>query len=138
MPITYRIDREAGLLLARVHDPTTLADVRSYVAASVADPAYTPQLVELVDVSGLVEPEGAANMFDAARLLTDLWARMAAGQRVRARGWIALTDRLYALAREYQRQTADAGVPTRVFRDARAAERWARRIAAQPGAPPPS
>jgi hypothetical protein len=132
MPISYRIDQDAGLLLTTLHQPTTLADVRSYVAETVADAAYTPSLVEVVDASELNEPESAAAMFDAARLLTDVWALTAPARRVRGRVWIAPTPELYALASKYQRETVSAGVPTHVVRTRDEAIAWAREIAAQP------
>ena len=134
MPISYRIDRDAGLILTTLHQPTTLADVRAYVAETVADAAYAPSLVEVVDASALNEPESAATMFDAARLLTDVWALTAPARRVRGRVWIAPTPELHELASKYQRETVSAGVPTRVVRTYDDAIAWAREIVAQPPA----
>ena len=132
MPISYRIDRDAGLLLTTLHQPTTLAEVRGYVAETIADPAYTPSLVEVVDASALDEPESAATMFDAARLLTDVWALTAPARRVRGRVWIAPTPLLQELAGNYQRETVSAGVPTHVARTRDEAITWAREIVARP------
>ena len=132
MPISYRIDRDAGLLLTTLHQPTTMADVRGYVAETIADPAYTPSLVEVVDASALDEPESAATMFDAARLLTDVWALTAPARRVRGRVWIAPTPELYELATKYQRETVSSGVPTHVVRTSDEAIAWALEITAQP------
>jgi hypothetical protein len=132
MPISYRIDGEARLLLTTLHQPATLADVRSYVAETIADPAYTPQLVEVVDASELVDPDAAAAMFDAARLLTDVWMLTAPARRVRGRVWIAPTPLLQELAVHYQRETVSAGVPVTVVRTREEAIEWARRLLEQP------
>jgi hypothetical protein len=132
MPISYRIDGEARLLMTTLHQPATLADVRSYVAETIADPAYTPQLVEVIDASELVDPESATALFDAARLLTDVWAMTAPARRVRGRVLIAPTPVLQALATHYQRETVSAGVPVTVVRTLEEAVAWARRLLAQP------
>ena len=136
MAVDYRILRDEGLLEVRLPPRTTLADLRAYVVATLADPGYSPSLVEVVDVTALTDPADAAMAFDAGRLLV----RVAPLNRVRARAIVAPTALLGELAHTLRRETHAAGsVETRVFRTVGAARRWARRIARRTaGTPPPS
>jgi hypothetical protein len=133
MSISYQIHRDEGILVARLPARTTLQDLTDYVAATLADPAYTPGLVEIIDVTALAEPEAASSTFDAARLLTNLLP----SPRVRARAIVAPTALLTGLARHYRNETVDAGVVTRVFRDLASATKWAHRLANGPDRAPP-
>lgn len=134
MPIAYCIDEDQGLIVARLDEPATLAEVRGYVAATLSDPAYSPDLVEVIDARGLAEPDAAAATFDAALLI----GRVAVRHRVRARAIIAAGGTVFALARRYERQTAGLGVITRVFRDLASGAAWASLVARRPRAPGPS
>lgn len=126
MPIYYRIAPEQGLVLAAIHERATLADLRAYAASSVGDPAWSPDLVEVVDLAAVTEPEAATHVFDAARLV----AHVAPRPRVRARAIVAPAAHLFDLAQRYRYDAACTGVVVRVFRDAVAALAWARALAA--------
>jgi hypothetical protein len=125
MPIDYRIEPERGIIIAALRGQATLAEGKAYVAATIADPAYSPDLVEVLDARELTEPDAAAATFDAALLLTHVAIR----QRVQARAIIAPDDMVHALAQHYADETQPTGVPTRVFRDPDAALAWAQLVA---------
>jgi hypothetical protein len=131
MPIAYHIARDEGILVARIPERATLRDIEAYVSATVADPAYSPTLVEIIDATALAEPETAMEAFDAARVLTQLMPR----PRVRGRAIVAPSALLCDVARHYQRETVHAGVVTRVFRDVFSATEWARKLASGAVAP---
>ena len=125
MPIDYRIESERGVIIAVLREPATLAEGKAYVAATLADPAYSPDLVEVLDARELTDPDAAAATFDAALLLTHVAIR----QRVQARAIIAPGDMVYALARHYAEESESSSVPMRVFRDPAAALAWAQLVA---------
>jgi hypothetical protein len=125
MPIDYRIEPERGVIIASLREPATLAEGKAYVAATLADSAYSPDLVEVLDARELTDPDAAATTFDAALLLTHVAIR----QRVQARAIIAPDEMVHALALHYADETQPTGVPTRVFRDPAAALAWAQLVA---------
>ena len=132
MPMDYLIDADAGVLHATPHGRVTLAEIRSFAAATVADPLYSPDLVEVVDATALTDPEVATTFFDAAQLLTQVLTEVFVTRRVRARAIVAPTTMLHDLARHYVEETTRSGILMRVFHDVPTAHAWAHHVAAQP------
>ncbi|MBW2397174.1 MAG: hypothetical protein JRG95_23235 [Deltaproteobacteria bacterium] len=119
MPLHFRIDEEAGLVITTAEGRVSAEDL----VAHARELAKTPNrpLRELVDFSETVEitlPTEAVS--DAARFLRDE-DQNAAGSRV---AMVAKADAVFGMMRLFEAYRAHSGVLIRVFRNRDDALRW--------------
>ncbi|MBW2241509.1 MAG: hypothetical protein JRH01_05940 [Deltaproteobacteria bacterium] len=119
MPLHFRIDEEAGLVITTAEGRVSAEDL----VAHARELAKTPNrpLRELVDFSETVEitlPTEAVS--DAAMFLRDE-DQNAAGSRV---AMVAKADAVFGMMRLFEAYRAHSGVLIRVFRNRDDALRW--------------
>ncbi len=118
VPLSYRIDAAARIVItSTVGERVTLARVRLYQQALLADPAFDPTFSQYLDFSQaseiVVSPEDV-------RLLA-VHSVFRAGSR---RAIVADGPRVFGFARMFQALTDGFGADIRIFDDPRAAQAW--------------
>jgi hypothetical protein len=118
MPTCYSIDLEHRVVLTIIDGDATDADLTEHVRALHADPQFSPEMAELVDLSGVTQI-----YVTTAGIRTV--AQSAVHARLARRAFIAPTDVLFGLSRMYQSFWND-GAPDelKVFRTRQPALEW--------------
>ena len=122
MPITYEIDEQSALLLAKGVGSITEADVTGFVDALLADPGYARATGSLVDFTEATFAVPSDRVAALAHLHRELLARSRSSRvAVVARG-----DLNYGLARMYAQHRSVSGPEVVPFRDEASAREWLR------------
>ena len=117
MPATYKIDPQRRLVVTRLWDPVTEADVHAHNQQLRTDPLFDPTFRQLAD------------MYDVTNVLvsTDVVRETAHDQfftpDVR-RAFVARTDGCYGMARMFALHAETLGQVIEVFRDLEPAQKW--------------
>ena len=120
MPITHRIDREAGIIFVERSGTIESQDEDEALRRRLSDPDYRPGLGMLVDCTGM-DP---ADSTEVICYLADQTAHMAARLRCGPLAILVKTDVQYGMARMYQLMTDHLHRDTLVFRDREQALAW--------------
>jgi hypothetical protein len=117
LPATYKIDPQRKLVVTRLWDPVTEAEVHAHNQQLRTDPLFDPTFRQLAD------------MYDVSEVLvsTDVVRETAHDQfftpGVR-RAFVAHTDGCYGMARMFALHAETLGQVIGVFRDIKPAEEW--------------
>jgi hypothetical protein len=121
MPVTYRLDTSAEVVLATAHGIVTDDEFLAYATRMVNDPLIDPAVDQLLD---LRDVDDAAVMTDTIRRVAEIFRGF---DPIPARSKLAIVaskDLLFGMARMYEvyRDRDEASI--RVFRDIDEARRW--------------
>jgi hypothetical protein len=121
MPLTYRIDQHAGLVVSRGAGLVTDQDVIEKEHALLADPGARSCRFELVDLREVGQFEVSS---ETMRKLAQMHAETAEGFRKSRVAIIALSDATFGMWRMYQALVEGSGLDVRVFRETNEARNW--------------
>lgn len=117
MAITYRIDKTAKLIRARVFGEISFDDFRTTLREMLEDPDFDPSFGRLWDVR---EARTILSGEDV-RGIAEVVRKFVGGRRSAV---VAQTDVAYGLARMYSALVEEAGIDTQAFRDMDEAMTW--------------
>jgi hypothetical protein len=117
MPASYRIDEQEHIVYSRAWGTLTDADIVTNRNDLFRDPAFSPDLAQLYDFSGVTE----------LALSTSTVRRLAGSSRFAAtarRAIVVSTDVAFGMARMYALLSERSEDSFRIFRSTAAADRW--------------
>ncbi len=117
MAITYRIDKTAKLIRARVFGEISFDDFRTTLREMLEDPDFDPSFGRLWDIR-------EARLIlsgDDVRGLAQVVRKFVGGRRSAV---VAQSDLAYGLARMYSALVEEAGIDVQAFRDMDEAMTW--------------
>jgi hypothetical protein len=95
MPTSYTIDAARNVVYTMFSGVTTDLDLFAHVSALQADPRFSPDMAELVDLSEITRADVTSSGIQSV-------ARTPAHARTARRAFVAPTDVLFGLTRMYQ------------------------------------
>jgi hypothetical protein len=120
VPITYSIDRPAGVIRTRCRDPVTLPEVLGHFEELTADPECPPRLDVLLDFRGMTSVPTSEQLQAAGERMREIRSRIAFG----ACAIVVDNDAVHATAMIFQVAAARNLRASRIFHDLYEAERW--------------
>ena len=117
MAITYRIDKTAKLIRARVFGKISLDEFRTTLREMVEDPDFDPSFGRLWDIR-----EARSTLSgEEVRGIAEVVRKFVGGRRSAV---VTRTDVGYGLARMYSALVEEAGIDVQAFRDMDEAMMW--------------
>ena len=118
MPTSYTIDTARNVIYTMFSGTTSDLDLVAHVSALQSDPRFSPDMAELVDLSGITRADVTSSGIRTV-------ARTPVHARTARRAFVAPTDLLFGLTRMYQSYWND-GAEDRlaVFRAREPALEW--------------
>lgn len=121
MPITYRVDVAAGVVLAEFIGKVTVEEFRQVRADIMAEPGFQHGLHRLTDVRKLTELPGV----DELRELASAAAVLQQQEPITVRRGVIVESRVaYGVVRQYQTFLSLAGFEVDILVGSAEAERW--------------
>ena len=117
MPESYEIDVARGLVVCRAWGDLSNEDLRRHYRRLAADPDFSPDFLQIADLSGVTEFTLDSSVVEA-EAQTSVFAR---GTR---RAFVAPKGVAYGLARMFAAHSAEAGQEMQVFTERSNAEEW--------------
>lgn len=125
MPLTYRIDAEAGLLLLTAEGVVTQAERLATLKAWLADPAFRPGLDALCDFSAAASTPALAEL-EALIAVVKQHGHAIGRSRVAI---IAGKPVVFGVARQFGALASESPLVVRAFRERNEALSWLRKKA---------
>jgi len=120
MPITFRIDRDAGIVRTRISGQFSAAEVTAYRDQLFSDPDYHPGMLGFVDCR---EVEALPSADTLQLLALEITRRQEAVGATRVAVVVA-SEAAYGLMRMYEVYTAATVIKVKAFRDEAGALAW--------------
>src|SRR4051812_28228342 len=102
MPTSYAIDPGQHIVYTKFSGEATDRDLMTHIVALEADPRFSPDMAELVDLTGVTHADVSSYGIRSA-------ARSPVHARLARRAFIAPSDALFGLSRMYQSYWNDGG-----------------------------
>lgn len=123
MPLTYRIDSDAGIVFVRGEGAITQAERIEAMGAWTSDPSYAKTSCTLCDFSATTSTQTLSELREVVSLINGYIAK-AGARRIAV---VAPRDTSFGAARQFQALLSSETAHVQVFRDANAALAWLRR-----------
>jgi hypothetical protein len=120
MSVTYRINREAGLIETYCKGEVTLEEVMDHFRQLEAEPLLPERLDVLLDLDQSTTVPESDQLLEITRAVERLKARVQWG----ACAIVASRDALFGMSRVFEVFAEGLFARTRVFRERKDAERW--------------
>jgi hypothetical protein len=120
MSVTYRINREAGLIETYCKGEVTLEEVMDHFRQLEAEPLLPERLDVLLDLDQSTTVPESDQLLEITRAVERLKARVQWG----ACAIVASRDALFGMSRVFEVLAEGLFARTRVFRERKDAERW--------------
>lgn len=120
MPMTYRIDSDAGLLLVVGNGAITQSERLEAIHSWLRHPAYRPGLRTLCDLSAATSTPTMSELHEIIALIDEQTASI--GRKKVA--MLTAAPVTYGVARQFQALTDSGPLQVRVFTDRTAALEW--------------
>jgi hypothetical protein len=120
MSVTYRINREAGLIETHCQGEVTFDEVMGHFQQLEAEPLLPERLDVLLDLDQTTSLPESDQLLEVTRAVDRLKAKVQWG----ACAIVASRDALFGMSRMFEVFLEGSFVCTRVFRERKDAERW--------------
>jgi len=120
MPLTFRIDRDAGIVQTKVSGQFTAEEVTAYRDRLLSDPDYRPGMLGFVDCR---EVESLPSTSTLQLLALEITRRQEAVGPTRVAVVVA-SEAAYGLMRMYEVYTASTPIRIKTFREEAEALSW--------------
>lgn len=117
MPSSYEIDSDHQVLFGRVWGTWTMSDVIHFREQAAADPAFSLEMPQLVDLTEVDHIELSVREVIVLAMATPLDSKT-------RRAYVAPSDAVYGTLRAYQANAEGAEECSRVFRTLDEARDW--------------